>query len=305
METEIPPRVSQKAEYLDPSRAEGANKPPDRDALIASIGELSVTPRVMRVLSVLLKNSDSDLAPAIAAMKTEPVLTTALIASCNCPTHYRGARLTTLEAAVLRLGLRETYRIALLITFRQGLRISNLPDNAAADYLWAKAVTAACAMEMLARSSDAAPTAYTIGLLHLIGCFIIARGGGTLEGWDSTHPSVLSKAQEAAHGIAFPEAGAIALRQWEFPPEIYEPVQFQLMPQQSKNFSEQAVMLARAASIAQFVEECRPGSPVYRESATSDVFVSQFVQEVELRAVELMETFYPMPPRRPKWARKQ
>jgi len=259
----------------------------------------------MRVLSVLLKNSDSDLAPAVAAMKTEPVLTAALIAACNCPTHYRGTRLSTLEAAVLRLGLRETYRIALLITFRQGLRISNLPDNGAADYLWSRAVTAACAMELLATSSDAAPTAYTIGLLHLIGCFIIARGGGTLDGWDSTHPSVLVRAQEAAHGIAFPEAGAVALRQWEFPPEVYEPVQYQLVPQQAKEFSEHAVMLARAVSIAQFVEECRPGSPVYRESATTDVFVSQFVQEVEMRAVELMETFYPMPPRRPKWARKQ
>lgn len=293
------------AEHVEPSRAAAANPTPDRDAIIASIGELSVTPRVMRVLSVLLKNSDSDLTPAVAAIKTEPVLTTALIAACNCPTHFRGTRLSTLEAAVLRLGLRETYRIALLITFRQGLRISNLPDSTAADYLWSRAVTAACAMEMLATSSDAAPVGYTIGLLHLIGCFIIARGGGTLDGWDSTHPSVLAKAQEAAHGIGFPEAGAVALRRWEFPPEIYEPIHYQLMPQQTKPFSEQAVMLARASAIAQFVEECRPGSPAYRESATADVFVSQFVQEVEMRAVELMETFYPLPPRRPKWARQE
>lgn len=297
--------MSHNTEYVDRVRTESAKKSPDRDAIIASIGELSVTPRVMRVLSVLLKNADDDLAPAVAAMKAEPVLTTALIAACNCPTHYRGGKLNSLESAVLRLGLRETYRIALLITFRQGLRISNLPDNSAADYLWSRAVTAACAMEMLATSADVAPTAYTIGLLHLVGCFIIARGGGTLEGWDSTHPSVLMKAQEAAHGIGFPEAGAIALREWEFPPEIYEPIQHQLAPQQAKEFSDAAGMLARATAIAQFIEECRPGSPVYRESATTDVFVSHFIQEVELRAVELIETFYPLPPRRPRWARRE
>jgi HD-like signal output (HDOD) protein len=297
--------VSQKAEYLEPSRPEAASTTLDRDAIIASIGELSVTPRVMRVLSVLLKNSDSDLTPAITAIKTEPVLTAALIAACNCPTHYRGSKLSTLEGAVLRLGLRETYRISLLITFRQGLRISNLPDNGVADYLWSRAVTAACAMELLSTSAETSATAYTIGLLHLIGTFIIARSGGTLEGWDSTHPSVLMKAQEAAHGIAFPEAGAVALKQWEFPAEIYEPIRCQLAPQQAKEFSEYAVMLARANSIAQFVEECRPGSPAYRESATADVYVNQFVQEVELRAVELMETFYPLQPRRPKWARRE
>lgn len=295
--------MTNKAESLDARVGAPTQKLPEREAVLASIGELSVTPRVIRLLSQVLRSPDSDIAPAVMAMKTEPVLTAAMLAACNSPTHYRGQRLVSLEAAVLRLGLRETYRIALLITFRQGLRISNLPDNRAADYLWSRAVTAACAMELLLPAADASPAAYTMGLLHLIGCFILARNGSTLEGYDNTHPAAMARAQEAAHGIAYPEVGAVALRQWGFPAEIWLPIRFQLTPQQATEFDEETRLLSRAITIAQFIEECRPESPVFRESATADVYVNRFIQEVEARSVELIECFHAGPPRRPKWAK--
>ncbi len=295
--------MTNKAESLDAQEMPPVKKLADRDAVIASIGELSVNPRVIRLLSVALKHPDADLTPAVMAMKTESVLTAAMLAACNSPTHYRGQRLVALEPAVLRLGLRETYRITLFITFRQGLRVSNLPDNRAADYLWSRAVTAACAMEMLTSATEVSPAAYTIGLLHAIGCFIIARNGSTLEGYDNTHPAALARAQEAAHGIAYPEAGAVALRQWDFPAEIWVPIRYQLSPQHAPEYQEQAKLLARAISIAQFIEECRPESPVYRESASADVFVNRFIQDVEAHSLELLECFYTRRPERPKWAK--
>lgn len=273
----------------------------DRDSIIASIGDLSVTPRVIRHLSLFLKSPDCDITPAIEAIKTEPVLTAAMLAACNSPTHYRGQKLLTLEHAILRLGFRETYRIALLITFRQGLRMSHLPDNSSADYLWSRAVTAACAMEALAPASSAS-AAYTIGLLHLVGCFILARSRSPLAIYDSTHPAALQAAQEAAHGIAFPEAGAKALEQWDFPPEIWMPVKFQLQPSEAGDFVEDAFMLSRAMSVATFIEQCRPDSPDFIPQVKQRLYIETFVRDVEATSAELIAAFYAVRPRRPAWA---
>lgn len=274
----------------------------DRDSIIASIGDLAVTPRVIRHLSVFLKDPNNDMSPAIEAMKAEPVLTAAMLAACNSPAHYRGERLLTLEAAVLRLGFRETYRIALLVTFRQGLLIRNLPDNRHADYLWSRAVTAACAMEALSPSAEAAPIGYTIGLLHLIGCFILARNGAKMAGFDSTNPAAMARAQEAACGMAFPEVGGLALQQWEFSPEIWVPIRFQQAPAEAGKFSDFAFLLSRAVALAHFIEQCRPDSPIYRPSVIGGAFTDPVVGKVEARSAELMECFHAVPPRRPRWA---
>ena len=234
------------------------------------------------------------------AIKAEPVLTAAMLAACNSPAHFRGQRLLDLEHAILRLGFRETYRIALLITFRQGLRISNLPDNSVADYLWSRAITAACAMEALAPATKAAAS-YTTGLLHLVGCFILARNRCPLAAFNSTHPAAMLAAQEAAYGIAFPEAGAIAMEQWDFPPEIYVPIRFQLQPADAGAFVEDAILLARAVAVANFIEQSRPDSPAYLPNSKEGAYIEVFVRQIEARSAELLAAFHTTAPRRPIW----
>ncbi|MEO7597521.1 MAG: HDOD domain-containing protein [Opitutus sp.] len=273
----------------------------DRDSIIASIGDLSVTPRVIRHLSLFLKSPDADITPAVEAMKTEPVLTAAMLAACNSPTHYRGQKLLSLEHAILRLGFRETYRIALLITFRQGLRIANLPDNSVADYLWSRAITAACAMEALAAPEKAAG-GYTVGLLHLLGCFILARNRCPLAAFNSTHPSSMLAAQEAAYGIAFPEAGALALEQWEFPPEIWMPIRYQLQPSAAGDYIEDAFLLSRSMAIANFIEQSRPDSPAFLPNMKEPMYIETVVREVEFASTSLITAFHLSSPRRPAWA---
>ena len=273
----------------------------DRDTIIASIGDLSVTPRVIRHLSLFLKSPDADITPAVQAIKVEPVLTAAMLAACNSPAHYRGQKLLELEHAILRLGFRETYRIALLITFRQGLRISNLPDNSVADYLWSRAITAACAMESLAPSTLAA-AAYTVGLLHLVGCFILARNRCPLAAFNSTHPTTMLAAQEAAYGIAFPEAGAIAMEQWGFPAEIWMPIKFQHQPTAAGLFVDDAFLLSRAMAISNFIEQSRPDSPAFLPNMKEGAYIETIVREVEARSNEMIATFHTSLPRRPAWA---
>lgn len=268
----------------------------DRDAIISSIGDLSVTPRIIRHLSVFLHDPNLNISPAMEAIKAEPVLTGAMLSAVNAPAYFRGSRLLNLEDAVMRLGFRETYRIALLITFRQGLRIPDLPDNPSADFLWGRAVTTACAMEVQASSVDEGSVGYTIGLLHLIGCLILARNHVTGGRWDCTHPANLARAQHAAAGIAFPEAGSIALQFWGFPAVIWAPIQHQLHPEKAGDHMHHAVMLARATAMARLIEEDRPDSPAHQPDRAASRPPDPLLHRVEAESHRLMETFYPAPP---------
>lgn len=272
-----------------------------RDALIANIGSLSVTPRVIRHLSGFLNDLNQDSADVIRALRAEPVLASAIIAAANAPTHFRGERTADIEQAVYRLGFRETYRITLLITFRQGLRLTNLPDNKAADYLWRRAVTAACAMEEMPHASLDKTTAYSVGLLHLIGCLLLARNGDTSALFDCTHPAALARAQAATSTFSHPEAAALALELWGFPVDVSMAIRWQYQPRNAGMHFEAALALSRAANTAHFIEQCRPDSPVYQDPAVP-VPVREFERIVEQKSFDLMCLFQAIPPVRPSWA---
>lgn len=272
-----------------------------RDAILESLTGLSVTPRVIRHLATFIGDPNQEMSEALTALAVEPVLSTAIIAAANAPTHYRGERTTYLTQAVHRLGLRETYRIALLLTFRQGLYLSNLPDSRAADYLWRRAVTAACAMEELAEPPVDPNTGYTIGLLHLIGCLILARAGAGELSFDCSHPATLARAQAAAGGLTHAEAAALALEHWNFPSEVCEAIRWQYSPHSAGSHVLLALQLSRAVNLATFIEECRPDSPIYHPSPMAQI-VGEREKTIEARAYDLMALFHVIPPERPVWA---
>jgi HD-like signal output (HDOD) protein len=272
-----------------------------RDAIIANIASLSVTPRVIRHLSGFLNDVNQDSSDVLVALRAEPVLASAIIAAANSPAYFRGERILDLEQAVMRLGFRETYRVTLLITFRQGLRVTGLPDNRAADYLWRRAITAACAMEELPQSGLDPTTAYSIGLLHLVGCLLLARGGSKDALFDCSNPAALARAQAASGELSHPEAAALAMEVWNFPSEVCAAIRWQYAPQNAGSHIAAALQLSRAANIASFIEECRPDSPDYHPPSHPMV-VRELERTVERRSFDLMSVFHIIPPPRPAWA---
>src|SRR5690606_19999647 len=222
----------------------------------------------------------------------------------NAPHQYRGGKILDLEAAVHRIGYRETYRIALLITFRQGLRLSYVRDSRAADYLWRLAATTACGMEAFSQRAQPSASAYTIGLLHLIGCFILARDQRCAEAWDPAQPMAFVHLQTEACGIAYPEAGALALETWAFPVQIWLPVRDQLRPAATPDFQDLSEKLSRAAWMARQIEAARPGSPAFQAEIAA-LEPDEIVRKVEAASNDLITTFQTTTSlRRTVWAKR-
>ena len=156
-------------------------------------------------------------------------------------------------------------------------------------------------MEQLTVEVHAQAAAYTTGLLHLIGCFILARSRQCTAALDPAHPSVAARAQMEQCSIAYPEAGAIALEKWGFPPQITVPIRRQLEPVVAGEHGPAAALLTRAAGVALEIEASRPGSPMFSvETAMREP--DELTRSVETASTELLNAFHPGAVRRPAWA---
>ena len=201
----------------------------NREILEYELRRLSSAPRIVPKLAALVKDPNMNPEDVIEVIKHDPALTARIIAACKSATVNRGAVVTTVQEAVQCLGFAEVYRITVVVAFRSGFCTSFKAYECSSDAVWQNAVAAACFMEEFALEQDEEiGTPYTIGLLHMIGMFLIDWYCGQIPG--ARIPCrPFSKQLEAERkftGYAHMEITAMALEFWGFPEEIIEPIRF-------------------------------------------------------------------------------
>jgi len=226
-----------------------------REILEYELQRLSSAPRIVPKLAALVRNPNLNPEDVIEVIKHDPSLTTRLIASCKSAAVHHGAEVTNVHEAVQCLGFAEVYRIAVVVAFRSGFCTRFKSYDASSDAVWHQAVSAACFMEEFAlEEDDELGTAYTVGLLHMIGMFLIDWHCGQIPGARiPTRP--LSRQLETERkyvGLAHMEITAMALDFWGFPQEISAPIRFYCQPEEAPlALQGQARRLQLAVGLAQ------------------------------------------------------
>jgi hypothetical protein len=146
-------------------------------------GELSFpsTARVALKLKRALDNPDCHLEEAARLIKTDPLLSTKVVALANSAAlNASGRTITDVRSAAMRLGFRHLRSLACSMVVRE------LADNATprtrelADALWKHTVHVASLAYVIARRVTRldAETAFFAGLLHeIVGFYLISRAG--------------------------------------------------------------------------------------------------------------------------------
>jgi HD-like signal output (HDOD) protein len=116
-----------------------------------------------------------------------------------------------------------------------------------ADGIWRQSVACALAAERIALiTGDDCNVAYTVGLLHRIGMVVInewaLRQQPQLRLLGREFPDEFIRSERATLGCTQADVGAALLRDWDFSPEMTEPVQWQYAPRS-------AVLSLRMASL--------------------------------------------------------
>jgi len=197
------------------------------------VSELTPSAHVLARAEQKIRDPDVDIDSLIDVLKTDPVITADIIRISNSVHYGLESPSTDLKTSVNQIGFDEVIKILGLIISRQ-MASHKLSHYGLSDVqFWSESVSKALIMEFLARKMDFNPSVgYTIGLLSEIGKLIIDQALDRAERDDVYDGSVpVNQWEKTVIGFDYGYAGAMLLKQWEFPSDFIEAVLVQFKPE--------------------------------------------------------------------------
>lgn len=241
------------------------NAVPDLETFIRGADQIPPASRVLARLSLLVNDVDSTLYDIVSLLKCDMSLTSMILRISNSAIYGGSAEIGTLEDAVNRLGYREIFRIATAVAAKQ-LMDRDLPAyQLRAEEIFAKSLGVGLVCEHFATTGiEEAGTAYTFGLLHLIGKYQIDEHIREFKPGTVYDPEVSGLSVDAwerkTTGFDHARVGGSMLKKWDFPRTIHTPVTWQLVPLDAPYLSALCCRLAVANAVVDEVREptCQP-----------------------------------------------
>lgn len=211
-------------------------------------------------LLLLLDDPDVNSEELADVIRVDPGLTADLLQTANSAYAAGGVRVETLRDALVRLGLREVYRIVMKIVASPVLMGSENKLLHRLD-LWKHSLATAIGAQLLARQSDIEDTevAFTAGLLHDLGKVMLAHQFGddyakVVEHLNTDGPSALVLMEQAAFQTNHAAVGASLLQSWNFPETILNSIRYHHEPHRAPH-PEQAALIYAANVVAYRIDE--------------------------------------------------
>lgn len=199
--------------------------------------ELPYSPELLQ--SLFAQTSDASLAPAAEVAKTignDQGLTSRILALANSAFYGLQSQVSSVQRAILVLGMREVRTLALALGFQSLTRKNSLPDDFDLAEYWTHQVLVASVAKKLAEDSpDLDPdNMFTAGILHDVGKLIIAMYAPNdwheitrLRREEGLRPTI---AEERVLGVDHGVAGALVLKSWHLPESLVEPINWHHNP---------------------------------------------------------------------------
>lgn len=199
----------------------------DLDALIKAAETLQPLPDSVTRLARLVAEENADLSSIVRVVELDPALTGRLLKSANSARSAPVSPITTVRAAVTRLGSGGVLSLAMASSVQSQLK-GGIPGYGLSEGdLWRHSMSTALAAESWTRHSRVSipPEAFTAALLHDIGKLILGR---------FLAPQVRAVLDEAMHdgqlpplraetevlGVHHAELGGLIAQHWALPQSI-------------------------------------------------------------------------------------
>ncbi len=200
-----------------------------QDVLNQRVQDLPVLPGVLVRLLALDPGAETYFDDVRDLVETDPAFAARVLVAANAASSAPRDPITSVGAAVTRLGSSGTADIVMALSFATVF----VPRDAWEKSLWRHSIQVAVATRAVVAADreqrvDKA-TAYTAGLLHDIGRFVMFHVADDQlrmvdEGdWDS--PAALVDAERTICGVPHTELGALACRGWGLPDAVADVVE--------------------------------------------------------------------------------
>lgn len=184
---------------------------------------IEAIPAVAQRLLSLTSSPDASFADIEQLIASDPALTTRVL-RVAASVLYGGRAAPTLQAALVRLGLREVRNVALTAT------VTAKASDAFHANLWGHGLATAILAEGLAKRLGKHRFAepFVCGLLHELGTLVMAKVGGTayqrLIG--DADPERQVALEQKVYGFSHADIGALAVERWHLFDGLLQVIQF-------------------------------------------------------------------------------
>jgi len=219
-------------------------------------------------LLVLLDDPETNSDTLADIIRVDAGLTTDILRAANSSVYAGACRTESLQQAIVRLGLRDIYRLLTTIITSPGIMNLDAFGFQRVD-LWQHSVACGTAAQILARNfADQDPeVAYTAALLHDIGKLVMAQVAKAdyLAVLDACEPANRPhfRAEQQAFECDHAGIGSMLLKRWRFPDNIVAAVKFHHDPLNAPEDARRLASLILAGNIISYRLNLGTGFPDY------------------------------------------
>ena len=198
---------------------------------------LPTLPTVALEVLELVKSGDGDMSRLAHVVEKDPALAGRVLKMVNSSFYGRSQKVTTVQQALVMLGLQSVRTLVLGFTLVDGLK-----NNSAAGFdhklYWRRSFYTACAAKFLAQQQKMmqAEELFICGLLADIGMLAldacVGDEFGKVCGSVTSHAD-LAAAETRAFGGHHGEVGGYIADKWKLPPVLAEPIRWHVDPTQA------------------------------------------------------------------------
>lgn len=165
---------------------------------------------------------DPDMEKIVEYISQDQVLVTEVLKVANSPFFKGIKRVSRIQEALLRIGLREVVNSVLLITQRKNYDARTPFVRQYTSALWAHSVACAFAAQWLAKNcgyAALAPEAFIAGLIHDVGKLLVLKALVSVSEEDKDAPRITRVAADEFLDSLHPQSGFRLLERWRLPEE--------------------------------------------------------------------------------------
>jgi len=225
------------------------NKAPTLDEIL----HLFLLPNQYQEISRLVYNSQVSSAEIARFIATRPQLTERLLSLINSTLYKHQSTIYTIERGIAVVGSEEILYLILLLSVID-LFEQKLDSRLDLSDFWSDCVYCGLMARFLAKRNGGlhSDSLFSIGFLRNMGSLVISQ---------LMHELALHiGAEQALKALDFASVGAELLRLWQLPSAIYQPVEYQLMPEWGGMHHVDAKMIHIAALLCEISADSKVSS---------------------------------------------
>ncbi|HOD13776.1 MAG TPA: HDOD domain-containing protein [Spirochaetota bacterium] len=208
------------------------------ESIITRIDQLPPLPEVASKVINMVNNPDVSFKQVALEISKNQAMTANILKLCNSAFFSKGKEITSIDRAIVTLGLKEVKDIVLLVAAKPVLDKAVIGYDLGQGDLWKQGLSVATMSRDIAlgkKRKDIADVVFTGGIIHNVGKVVIALfvQQAFMNILDLVQSSGITfhEAEKSVLGFNHQEVGEKILEKWNFPPVLRSIVRFYQDPE--------------------------------------------------------------------------